>query len=117
VSDAYGPQGFLYNQEEIVLADNPDGTVGTGAGDEPPVGSVLDTTNFGGGFGNLYSDIVGSGGGPDTITDKMVTPFGDFNLPIFFDAAAIDATNNNYGFLLTEAEALLPAFDTMLGSL
>jgi hypothetical protein len=112
VSDAYGPQGFLYDQEVVVLADSPNiGTVGSAAGDEPPVGSVLDTTNFGGGFENIYSDLVGLGlNGSNAITDTWVTPFGDFTGTTLFDAAGIDALNNDYSYLLCEALDLLPKF-------
>jgi hypothetical protein len=50
-----------------------------------PTGSVFDLTNFGFGFENEYSDVIGV---PNTITDVFVTPFGDFNIPTAFDAIA-----------------------------
>lgn len=62
--------------------------------DAPPVGSVFETVNFGGtGFENVYTDIVSTTGGADTITDTLVTPLGDFTLPNMFDAAAGLATD------------------------
>jgi hypothetical protein len=51
---------------------------GTGA---PPVGSVYDVINIGGGFENYYSDIAPTTvGGPDTLADTLATPFGDIPL-------------------------------------
>ena len=66
-------------QEVYVLAD-PSGS------DAPSVGSVFDTTTAGP-FTNVYADLVSATGGPDTITDTLETPFGDYNIPITFDAA------------------------------
>lgn len=104
VSDLYGPNGSLFNQQEVVLTESASGVTGSAPGDEPPIGSVLDTTNFGGGFENEYSDLVGAGsGGSNLITDTVVTPFGDFNIPTSFDAAGIDAANNAFGFDFLQA--------------
>lgn len=63
--------------------------------DTPPVGSVFDTANFGNGFQNIYTDLVGEGAnGTNLITDTFDTPFGDFVIPTSFDAAAlIDAVH------------------------
>jgi hypothetical protein len=57
----------------------------SGEGDSaPPVGSVYDVINFGGGFENFYSDIAPTtASGPDTLADTLVTPFGD--IPIMVD--------------------------------
>ena len=66
-------------QEVYVLAD-PSGS------DAPSVGSVFDTTTAGP-FTNVYADLVSATGGADTITDTLETPFGDYNIPITFDAA------------------------------
>jgi hypothetical protein len=76
----------------------------------PPVGSVYETFGFGGfsngwpvggrlddnfnfsngnGFEVVYSDTVGTAAtGGNTITETLVTPLGDINIPTFFDAAA-----------------------------
>jgi hypothetical protein len=60
------------------------------SGTHPEVGSVFDVANFGGGFENIYSDLVGAGtGGANLITDVFDTPFGDFTIPTMFDAAAL----------------------------
>jgi hypothetical protein len=54
-----------------------------------PVGSVFETVNWADtGIENVYSDIVSATGGADTITDTLVTPWGDFTIPIYLDAAA-----------------------------
>ena len=58
--------------------------------DVPALGSVIDDDNFGGGFVNIYSDLVGAGAnGTNLITDTFDTPFGDYTIPTDFDAAAI----------------------------
>ncbi|MDD7813125.1 hypothetical protein PP713_11185 [Mycobacterium sp. CSUR Q5927] len=45
--------------------------------------------NFGNGFENIYTAIPGADGAASTITDTLSTPFGDFNIPTDFDAAAL----------------------------
>src|ERR1700742_483455 len=58
---------------------------GTGA---PSVGSVFDTSSYGDGTTiNVYSDIYSPSG--DTITDTVQTPYGDYTIPMTFDAAKI----------------------------
>jgi hypothetical protein len=55
------------------------------------VGSVYDAFNLGNGYENVYTAIPGTAGGADTITDTLVTPFGNVNLDSLFgsiDAAA-----------------------------
>lgn len=72
----------------LVTADE-SGTVGTAAGDVPPVGSVFDLFTVGtlgdGGYVNIYSALPSASG--DVISDTLVTPFGDVTIPITFDAA------------------------------
>jgi hypothetical protein len=80
--------GFT-NTQLIVTGATPTGD-GTAA-ELPTVGSVYDAFNLGNGFENVYTDIPGTGGGADTITDTLVTPFGNVNLDSLFgsiDAAA-----------------------------
>ena len=61
-------------------------------GTYPAIGSVFDTANFGSGFENIYTDLVGAGtNGANLITDVFDTPFGDFAIPTTFDAAALAA--------------------------
>lgn len=54
----------------------------------PTVGTVYSVTDFGGGFANVYEAAPGTGGGSATITNTLVTPFGNLNLPTTFDATA-----------------------------
>ena len=77
----------LTNAEFTVLDDN----AAAGASGLPTVGSVYDALNLGHGFENIYTDIPSTAGGSDTITDELVTPFGNVNLDSLFgsiDAAA-----------------------------
>lgn len=75
--NAFGP-----DVEEIFV--NGDTTAGA-----PSDGSVFTTLDYGHGVENVYSDVVGTGaGGTNTVTDTLVTPLGDFKLPMNFDAAA-----------------------------
>jgi hypothetical protein len=64
---------------------------GADAADLPAVGSVYDSFNLGNGYDNVYTAIPGAIGGGDTVTDTLVTPFGNVNLDSLFgsiDAAA-----------------------------
>jgi hypothetical protein len=78
----------LTNTEFTVTSD----TAAAGGSDSalPTVGSVYDAFNLGNGFENIYTAIPGTTGA-DTVTDTLVTPFGNVNLdPLFgsIDAAA-----------------------------
>ncbi|ORA76955.1 hypothetical protein BST28_19725 [Mycolicibacter kumamotonensis] len=68
-------------------------TPGAGdAADLPELGSVYSVLNLGGGFANVYSAIPGLDGGDSTVSDVLVTPFGDFDLSSLFggfDASAL----------------------------
>jgi hypothetical protein len=79
----------LTNAEFTVASD----TAAAGGSDSalPTVGSVYDEFNLGNGYENVYTDIVSATGGPDTVSDTFVTPFGSYNLDSLFgsiDAAA-----------------------------
>jgi hypothetical protein len=51
------------------------------AGAELPTdGSVYDVLNLGSGLENVYTAIPGLAGGADTVTDTLVTPFGNVDL-------------------------------------
>ena len=59
--------------------------------DLPTVGSVYDSFNLGNGYENVYTAIPSATGGADTVTDTLVTPYGNVNLDSLFgsiDAAA-----------------------------
>jgi hypothetical protein len=79
----------LTNAEFTVASDT--AAAGGSASDLPTVGSVYDAFNFGNGYENIYTDIPSTTGGSDTVTDELVTPFGNVNLDSLFgniDAAA-----------------------------
>ncbi len=80
--------GFTNTQLVVTGATAADGG---STSDLPTVGSLYDSFNFGGGVENVYTDIPGTGGGADTVSDTLVTPFGNINLDSLFgsfDAAA-----------------------------
>ena len=54
----------------------------------PTVGSVYDSFNLGNGYDNVYTAIPGTSGA-DTVTDTLVTPYGNVNLDSLF--GSIDA--------------------------
>jgi hypothetical protein len=77
------------NTDVLILLGmtNTEFTVGSVTGtsaDLPTVGSVYDAFNFGDGIENVYTAVPGVDGAPDTVTDTLVTPFGDFNLDSLF---------------------------------
>jgi hypothetical protein len=79
----------LTNAGFTVTSDTP--AAGGSASDLPTVGSVYDEFNLGNGFENVYTAIPGATAGSDTVTDTLVTPFGNVNLDSLFgniDAAA-----------------------------
>jgi hypothetical protein len=65
---------FSIPTDASTLAD-----VGAAGGTLPTVGSVYDVLNLGG-LENIYTAIPGLDGGADTITDTLVTPFGNVDL-------------------------------------
>jgi hypothetical protein len=92
----------LTNSSFTVQQDLP--ADGVSASDLPTVGSVYDALNLGGGFENIYTAIPGTAGGADTVTDTLVTPFGNVNLDSLF--GSIDAAAGlNPGDALTPLEA------------
>lgn len=73
------------NTEFTVAGVTPNGD----ATDLPAVGTVYSVTDLGSGYENVYVAAPAAGGtGSSTITDTLVTPFGNFNLPTTFDAAS-----------------------------
>lgn len=56
--------------------------------DLPAVGTVYSVTDLGGGFANVYEAVPGTDGGSATITNTLVTPFGNLNIPTTFDATS-----------------------------
>ena len=64
---------------------------GANAADLPSVGSVYDVFNLGNGIENVYTAIAGASGSTDTVSDTLVTPWGDLNLDSL--VAGIDAAS------------------------
>ena len=55
----------------------------------PTDGTVYSITNLGSGFANVYEAIPNADGtAASSITDTLVTPFGDVNVPTTYDAIA-----------------------------
>jgi hypothetical protein len=80
--------------QAVLVTKDVSGTPGAAAGDIPTVGSVFNTVTLGD-VENIYSDIASTTpGGSDTITDTLVTPLGDLNIPTTFDATAEVAAVN-----------------------
>jgi hypothetical protein len=87
--------GFTNTQLIVTGATAADGG---STSDLPTVGSVLDAMNFGNGYENVYTatpDVTADGvTTPGTVTDTLVTPFGNINLDSLFgninDANALD---------------------------
>ncbi|MFZ3291292.1 hypothetical protein, partial [Mycobacterium sp.] len=48
--------------------------------DLPSVGSVYDVFNLGNGIENVYTSIADASGTSGTVSDTLVTPWGDLNL-------------------------------------
>ncbi len=85
VTNLLGLANTEFTVESVTAASGAD------ASDLPTKGSVFDAFNLGSGFENIYTAIPGTAGGADTVTDTLVTPFGNVNLDSLFgniDAAA-----------------------------
>ena len=85
MTDLFGFTNTEINVTGVTPADGAD------AASLPTVGSVYDAFNLGNGYENVYTAIPGTAGGSDTVTDTLVTPFGNVNLDSLFgsiDAAA-----------------------------
>ena len=76
---------FNIYSKAILVTNVTAGTIGTGPGDMPPVGSQFNFLYFGDtGFGLFYSAVPSDTG--DIVTFKIVTPFGDIPIPARYDA-------------------------------
>jgi hypothetical protein len=89
-SNGYAEIGGLLSTTNMLGMTNADFVVNSNAFPGiVPTHSVIDIANFGGGFENQYVDLVGLGAnGSNEITDTVITPFGNFDIPTTFDAAA-----------------------------
>jgi hypothetical protein len=86
---------LLNYTEEILVTNDVSGTVGTAAGDTPPVGSLYNVFYILGdnSFYNLYSVTPSSSG--DVVSDTLVSRYGDVAIPIsFYDATGAMTVNS-----------------------
>lgn len=93
-----------------LLVTATDGTdVGTGAGQIPPVGSLISRFNLFAGFGWSYSAMPSAG--KAAIQFKLDTPFGDIPIPLGFDASKglADRTVDNRPVRLANGYSIAPA--------
>lgn len=115
---------------QLLVTGNDGTNVGTGAGQIPPVGSMISTLSFGL-VGLSYSAMPSPSG--DKVTTKLQTPFGNIALPISYDASKGigDGTFDNRptqlggGFSIAPADpsaeditatiGLLPLFNSVQG--
>ena len=74
VTNLLGLTNTEFTVEAVTAASGADPT------DLPSVGSAYDVFNLGDGIENVYTAIPGVDGAPDTVTDSLVTPWGDLNL-------------------------------------
>jgi hypothetical protein len=93
--------------EEIFVTDDVSGTVGTAAGDTPPVGSLYNVFYL---FGdrsiyNIYSVTPSSSG--NVISDIGVTPYGDVTLPLPIDSTTA-VTVNSFTVPSDDDESIVP---------
>jgi hypothetical protein len=62
---------------------------GIDVSDLPDVGTVYSFTNLGSGWANVYEAVPNADGtAASQITDTLVTPFGNFDIPTSYDAVA-----------------------------
>lgn len=128
--DALVSRGAGYNYTELLVTSNGRTNVGTGAGQVPPVGSVISQFKIGP-FGSSYTAMPSTSG--DIVSFKLLTPFGNIPLPMPFDGAAgiADQTVDNRpvrfangyyiapadpkGETFTGTSGILPFFTTVQG--
>ena len=76
---------------EFTVTDVTPAADASATADLPAVGSVYDAFNVGDGIENVYTAIPGAAGAADTVSDTLVTPWGDLNLDSL--VAGIDAAS------------------------
>jgi hypothetical protein len=62
----------------------------TGAANDPGIGSIFNTMYYLG-VESVYSDLISASG--NVVTETIVTPFGNFDIPTTFDAAQVETTS------------------------
>jgi hypothetical protein len=81
--------GINTAQFTVVSSDPASGLSDSQAAALPTDGTVYSITNLGSGFANVYEAIPNADGtAASSITDTLVTPFGNVNVPTTYDAIA-----------------------------
>jgi hypothetical protein len=81
--------GINTAQFTVVSSDPASGLTESQAAALPTDGTVYSITNLGSGYANVYEAIPNADGtAASSITDTLVTPFGDVNVPTSYDAIA-----------------------------
>lgn len=107
--ESTNPSLYGAANELLLVTKDLSGTAGTATGDTPPVGSVIDIANYGGGYETIYSALASPNG--DVVTDSGTNPLGAGSVPATYDVAAglgtdsVDATPVR----LTDGYDLAPA--------
>lgn len=104
---------------EMLVTANDGTNVGTGAGQTPPVGSIISEFSLGG-FGFSYAAMPSPSG--DKVSVKINTPFASIPIPLTYDASAgiADHTFDNKPTYLTNGyyiKPTAPAAETITGSI
>jgi hypothetical protein len=82
----------VYTEAVLITDDNGLTNIGTSAANVPAEGSIFNTITFNG-LVNVYSDYVSPVG--NHYLDTLYTPFGNFVIPIAFDAAKVEDLSNS----------------------
>jgi hypothetical protein len=101
------PDGLGDTNEEVIVTSVPGTDI-----DAPPVGSVFDTYTLDGGYDEYIYSAVPSPTG-NLLSDTMVTPFGDYNIPMTFDAADVPVADAT-GVPLGDGDDFLPVADSQV---
>jgi hypothetical protein len=110
VTNLLGLTNTDFTVETVTAASGADPT------DLPSVGSVYDVFNLGSGIENVYTAIAGASGSADTVSDTLVTPWGDLNLDSLFggiDAASALDPGDAFTAGLDAASAAASAIDPL----
>lgn len=93
---------------EMLVTANDGVNVGTGAGQTPPVGSLISEFSLGG-FGFSYASMPSESG--DKVSVKIKTPFMSIPIPLTYDASEgiADHTFDNRPMYLTNGYSIKPA--------
>ncbi|MGH3968793.1 MAG: hypothetical protein ACRDTV_11905, partial [Mycobacterium sp.] len=107
VQSALAGSGISLTGSDITTADIASALNGVSVADLPAIGTVYSVTDLGPGFENVYEAVLGTGGtSTATITDTLVTPFGNINAPTSYDATApLDPATPLEGLAATSSNA------------